>query len=77
MSGAMYLNHRNAAALHRFAAEHASPRQAPISTAAAEYHDRRAEQVRSQLAAARKLGLRGSAGTVPAAYFADAPSTGN
>lgn len=77
ISGAMYLNHRGAAVTHRLAARTAleigSPRQLHASVEAARYNDRRADEIRAQLSAARKLGLRGSAGTVPAGYFADAP----
>ena len=76
-AGAMYLNHRNAAETHRLAGrialEIGSHRQFHASIAASAYHDAEAARIRSQLAAARKLGLRGSAGTVPAGYFADAP----
>lgn len=35
---------------------------------------RHAAETTSQLAAARKLGLRGAAGKVPPHYFADAPA---
>lgn len=76
-SGAMYLNHRNAAETHRLAARTAleigSHRQFHASIAASAYNENRADEIRAQLTAARRLGLRGSAGTVPAGYFADAP----
>lgn len=77
-SGAMYLNARQGAADHRLAAEIAAEsgnyRQAYFSSSAAVYHDRNADEIRAQLAAARKLGLGGSAGKLPKGYFADAPS---
>lgn len=72
-SGAMYLCARQGAADHRLAAAIAadtgSPRQAHVSAKAAEYHQRNAAAIREQLLAARKLGLRGSAGQLPRGYF--------
>ena len=77
MSGAMYLNHRGAAELcrmaHRMAVEDKCHHQAPVFAAQAAHHEAEAALIRSRLAAARKLGLRGTAGAVPAGYFADAP----
>jgi hypothetical protein len=71
----MYLNARQAAADHRLAAGFSAAtgnlRQAHTSSEAADYHDRRADQVRSQLVAARKLGLGGSAGLLPRNYHGD------
>lgn len=72
-SGARYLNARQSAADHRFAAAIAedtgATRQARVSLTAAEYHERNAAAIRSQLLAARKLGLRGTAGQLPRGYF--------
>ena len=74
-SGAMYLNARQGAADHRLAAaiaeQNGNARQARVSTTAAAFHDRRGDQVRSQLLAARKLGLGGTAGRLPANYHGD------
>ena len=80
-SGALYLQARDSAAfcrtLHAMAVEDECHYQAPIFAREAARHEAAASRLRSQLAAARKLGLRGSAGTVPAGYFSDSPSTGN
>lgn len=79
-AGAMYLNHRDAAALCRAAAQMATDAkchyQAPVFARQAAGHEAEAALIRQRLAASRKLGLRGSAGAVPAGYFQDAP-TGN
>lgn len=74
-AGAMYLSARQGAADHRLAAEIAAEsgnyRQAYFSSSASSFHDQRAEQVRSELAAARKLGLGGTAGKLPRNYHGD------
>lgn len=74
-SGARYLSARQGAADHRLAAAIAadtgSARQARVSTTAAEYHERNAPSIRAQLHAARKLGLGGTAGRLPANYHGD------
>jgi hypothetical protein len=76
-AGAMYLNARQSAQDCRLAAglaaAHGFTRQLQPALDGVAYHDRKAAEIRAQLAAARKLGLRGSAGTVPTGYFADAP----
>lgn len=74
-SGALYLSARQGAADHRIAAGIAAAVGHTATThrhaCAAEYHDRNAAEIRAQLAAARRLGLPGSAGTVPAGYHGD------
>lgn len=78
MSGAMYLNHRDAAALchaaHQMAVREGCHHQAPVFAQQAAGHEAEAALIRQRLAASRKLGLRGSAGAVPAGYFQDAPT---
>ena len=78
-AGAMYLNHRDAAALchaaHQMAVREGCHYHAPVFARQAAGHEAEAALIRSRLAASRKLGLRGAAGTVPRGYFADAPAT--
>ena len=74
--GETYLNHRNAAELclmaEAIALQNGNLPAARRESDAAAFHTRRADQVRSELLAARKLGLGGSAGQLPKNYFASA-----
>jgi hypothetical protein len=71
-AGAMYLNARQAAAEHRLAAgiaaESGHQRQAGVSTTAAAYHARRADEIRAAFRARPAARSR-----MPRGYFADAP----
>ena len=77
-AGALYLQARDTAAfcrqLHAMAVEDECHHQAPVFAREADKHAAEAARLRTQLAAARKLGLRGPAGAVPAGYFQDAPA---
>ena len=74
-AGALYLQARDSAAfcrqLHAMAVEDECLHQAPVFAREAANHTAEAARLRTQLAAARKLGLRGPAGAVPPGYFAD------
>jgi len=76
--GTLYGIHRQGAADYRLAAGLAAAgghtATAHRYAEAAEYHDRRADQVRSELLAARKIGMGGSAGVLPKDYMSDAPT---